>query len=113
MEYLCSEIIIIVVIIIIKAIWNIIRDYLFWEQYNGEWHEIETIDNQTIEGMNTSKGLLIRQYEKGFANFGSITPVPISSLRIVKDRISKNNENWIVKKRNIIDRIISLITFET
>ena len=82
-------------------------------QFDGKWHYINKFDGQTVDGMNTPKGLLLRHYYKKSANFGSVNPTPLPNLRIVKRVDNNNNENWVIEKRNLVDRLLSLITLES
>ena len=89
----------------------IIRDWYYKDVYNGKWHEIE---NNTKElGMNTPKGLLIRN-RSGRTTTSSVTITPpISNKMIVCIQDSEDKETWKVTKRPLFDRLIHLLSFET
>ena len=61
----------------------IVRDLFYNDHYDGNWHQIE--NSKRKFGMNTPKGLLIRNYYGVDAGAVSTITPPVSNLRIVKD----------------------------
>lgn len=86
-----------------------VRDLLYKDHYDGNWHQIENSTRKL--GMNTPKGLLIRNYHGGDEGVASTITPPISNLRIVKDS-SDEVTKWKIQRRPFLDRFINLISFE-
>ena len=68
--------------------------------------------NNNELGMNTPKGLIIRNKSgKSTDSSATITP-PISNMRIVLKTNKEGQPNWVREKRPIFDRLIHLLTIE-
>ena len=85
-----------------------IRDLIYKDLYDGKWHYIDGSKERL--GMNTPKGLLIRNITRDTRRGSAATITPPISNKMIK----KNEDSiYEVTSRPFLDRLVNLLSFET